>query len=63
MAQARVLNLHLITRNEGVAALKAIIALNESKAFQNGSAIGEATNVGAIVDGTWDSSTASLISS
>ncbi|MCR5733546.1 MAG: extracellular solute-binding protein [Lachnospiraceae bacterium] len=42
--------------DEGVAALKAIIALKESKAFQNGSAIGEATNVAAIVDGTWDSS-------
>ncbi|MCR5687287.1 MAG: extracellular solute-binding protein [Lachnospiraceae bacterium] len=43
---------------EGLAALKAIIKLCESKAFQNGSAIGEATNVGAIVDGTWDSSAA-----
>ena len=44
--------------DEGVAALKAMIALSESKAFQNGSAMGEATNVGAIIDGTWDSSTA-----
>ena len=44
--------------DEGVAALKAMIALSESKAFQNGSAMGEATNVGAIVDGTWDSTTA-----
>lgn len=44
--------------DEGVAALRAMIALSESKSFQNGSAMGEATNVGAIVDGTWDSSTA-----
>ncbi|MCR4806592.1 MAG: extracellular solute-binding protein [Lachnospiraceae bacterium] len=42
---------------EGLTALKAIIGLNESKAFQNGSAMGEATNVGAIIDGTWDSAT------
>ena len=44
--------------DEGLAALKAMIRLSESKAFQNGSAMGEATNVGAIVDGTWDSATA-----
>ena len=44
--------------DEGLAALKAMIKLSESKAFQNGSALGEATNVGAIVDGTWDSATA-----
>ncbi len=42
---------------EGLTALKAIIKLKESEAFQNGSAIGEATNVGAIIDGTWDSAT------
>ncbi|MCR5421138.1 MAG: extracellular solute-binding protein [Lachnospiraceae bacterium] len=42
----------------GLNALKAMIGLNESKAFQNGSAIGEATNLAAIVDGTWDSSAA-----
>ncbi|MCR5221274.1 MAG: extracellular solute-binding protein [Lachnospiraceae bacterium] len=42
---------------EGVVALKKMIELNGSKAFQNGSAAGEATNVAAIVDGTWDSST------
>ncbi len=41
----------------GVVALKKMIELNMSKAFQNGSAAGEATNVGAIVDGTWDSDT------
>ena len=43
---------------EGLVALKKMIELNESPAFQNGSAIGEATNVGAIVDGTWDASAA-----
>ena len=42
---------------EGVTALKKMIELNGSKAFQNGSSMGEATNVGAIIDGTWDSST------
>ena len=42
---------------EGLIAFKAMIGLAESKAFQNGSAIGEATNVGAIIDGTWDSAT------
>lgn len=42
----------------GVVALKKIIDLSESKAFQNGSAIGEATNCAAIVDGTWDSGAA-----
>ena len=41
----------------GVVALRKMIELNGSKAFQNGSAAGEATNVAAIVDGTWDSST------
>ena len=44
--------------DKGVVALKKMIELNESKAFQNGSAIGEATNVAAIVDGTWDSGAA-----
>lgn len=42
----------------GVAALKAMIALAKSPAFHNGSSIGNATNVAAIVDGTWDSSAA-----
>lgn len=43
--------------DKGVNALKAMITLNSSSAFQNGSAAGEATNIGAIVDGTWDSET------
>ena len=42
----------------GVKALKAMIALHKSPAFQNGSSISNATNVGAIVDGTWDSEAA-----
>ena len=42
---------------EGVVALKKIIEVNSSGAFQNGSAAGEATNFAAIVDGTWDSTT------
>ncbi len=41
--------------DKGLVAFKKMIELSESKAFQNGSAIGEATNVAAIVDGTWDS--------
>ena len=43
---------------EGLKALKAMIALAKSPAFQNGSSISSATNVGAIVDGTWDASAA-----
>ncbi len=43
--------------DNGVVALREMIELNGSKAFQNGSAAGEATNVAAIVDGTWDSGT------
>ena len=42
----------------GLKALKAMIALAKSPAFQNGSSISNATNVGAIVDGTWDSNAA-----
>ena len=41
----------------GLVALKEMIELKSSPAFQNGSAAGEATKLGAIVDGTWDSST------
>ena len=42
----------------GVKALKAMIKLAKSPAFVNGSSISNATNVGAIVDGTWDSEAA-----
>jgi arabinogalactan oligomer/maltooligosaccharide transport system substrate-binding protein len=38
----------------GVAAMKALVALAKSPAFVNGSSMSSATNVGAIVDGTWD---------
>lgn len=44
--------------DEGLVALKKMIELKSSPAFQNGSAVGEGTNVGAIVDGTWDSGAA-----
>ena len=43
--------------DKGVVAMREMIHLNASPAFQNGSAAGEATNVAAIVDGTWDSGT------
>ena len=45
----------------GLVALKEMIDMKASPAFQNGSAMGEATNIGAIVDGTWDSGTAQEI--
>ena len=38
----------------GVQALKAMINLAKSPAFVNGSSASNATNLGAIVDGTWD---------
>ena len=44
--------------DEGLLALKKIVELKASPAFQNGSAVGEATNCAAIVDGTWDSGAA-----
>ena len=42
----------------GLTALKKMIELKASPNFQNGSSIGQATNVAAIVDGTWDSTSA-----
>ena len=42
----------------GLIALKEMIELKSSAAFQSGSSISSATNVGAIVDGTWDSGAA-----
>jgi len=44
--------------DKGVAALKAMVNLHKSAAFQNGSSVGSATNAAAIVDGTWDSNAA-----
>ena len=38
----------------GVKALKSMIKLARSPAFVNGSSASNATNIGAIVDGTWD---------
>ena len=43
--------------DKGVAAMKAIIKLHKSSAFQNGSSASDATNYAAIVDGTWDAAT------
>ena len=43
--------------DQGLVALKEMIRLNSSSAFVNGSAAGEATTIGAIVDGTWDATT------
>ena len=40
--------------NEGVAAVKAMMALAASKAFVNGSAVDGATNAAVIVSGTWN---------
>lgn len=44
--------------DEGVKAMKAIVELSKSTAFVNGSSVSNATNLGAIIDGTWDSSAA-----
>lgn len=44
--------------DKGLAALKAIINLHKSPAFNNGSSISNAANVAAIVDGTWDAGAA-----
>ncbi|MCM1282985.1 MAG: extracellular solute-binding protein [Muribaculaceae bacterium] len=44
--------------DKGLVALKEIIELASSKSFQNGSSIDKATNMAAIVDGTWDSGAA-----
>ncbi len=41
----------------GVVALKEMVKLNSSSAFVNGSSAGNATNLAAIVDGTWDAET------
>lgn len=50
-------NITYATAN-GVKAFKAMIELASSSAFVNGSSLSTATNVGAIVDGTWDSGAA-----
>ena len=43
---------------DGLKALKSMIKLASSPAFVNGSSVSNATNVAAIVDGTWDSEAA-----
>lgn len=42
----------------GVVALKEMIEVASSKAFQNGSSVSNGVDIGAIVDGTWDSGAA-----
>ena len=42
----------------GVKALKSMIKVSQSPAFVNGSSVSNATNLCAIVDGTWDASAA-----
>ncbi len=44
--------------DKGLVALKEIIELKSSSAFQNGSSVDNGTNIAAIVDGTWDSESA-----
>ena len=46
---------------KGLVALKEIIELAKSPSFQNGSSFNTATNVGAVVDGTWDAATAKTV--
>lgn len=44
--------------DKGLVAFKEIIELVSSPSFQNGSSVSAGTNIGAIVDGTWDSGAA-----
>ncbi len=44
--------------DKGLVALKEIVELKSSPSFQNGSSVDNGTNIGAIIDGTWDSSSA-----
>ena len=44
--------------DKGLVALKKMIEVASSPAFQNGSSVDNGTNIGAIVDGTWDSGAA-----
>ncbi len=44
--------------DKGVVALKEMLEVASSKSFQNGSAVSNATNCAAIVDGTWDAQAA-----
>ncbi|MCM1253173.1 MAG: extracellular solute-binding protein [Clostridium sp.] len=44
--------------DKGLVALKEMIELASSSSFQNGSSVDDGTNIGAIIDGTWDSESA-----
>jgi arabinogalactan oligomer/maltooligosaccharide transport system substrate-binding protein len=45
----------------GIVALREMIELASSSSFQNGSSVDNATNLAAIVDGTWDSASAQAV--
>ncbi len=47
--------------DKGVIALQEMIELASSSSYQSGSAIDSATNIGAIVDGTWDAEAAKSV--
>lgn len=45
----------------GIVAVREMIEVSESSAFQDGSSVDSATNIGAIVDGTWDAASAQKV--
>ena len=45
----------------GIVAVREMIEVSESSAFQDGSSVDSATNIGAIVDGTWDAASAQMV--
>lgn len=47
-----------LASDKGLVAMKEMIDTISSPAFVNGSSVGDATNIGAIVDGVWDSTAA-----
>lgn len=47
--------------DKGVVALQEMIEMAGSSSFQNGSSVDAGTNIGAIVDGTWDAESAKAV--
>jgi arabinogalactan oligomer/maltooligosaccharide transport system substrate-binding protein len=47
--------------DQGVVAMKKMVELANSSSYQSGSSIDSANNIGAIVDGTWDSTAAQSV--
>lgn len=45
----------------GVVAVREMIEMSSSSAFNDGSSVDQATNIGAIVDGTWDAASAQAV--